>query len=82
MSPMAALSFDLTPYLVCYGPNVLDTQTTGVIDPVKVIKIPLLCLILPERSEHVGRYSPLWSFLNRQESSTTSSAARHNHLAS
>ena len=59
MSAMAAPGFDLTPDLTPDGLNVLDTQATGVIDPVEVIKALMFRLVFPGRHQHVSRDSPL-----------------------
>ena len=55
-------SVDLAPDLTRYGLNILDTQATGVVDPVEVIEIFLLNLILPGRHQHMGRYGSLVGF--------------------
>ena len=62
MSAMAVPRFDLTPDLTGDGLNILDTQAAGVIDPVEVIEILLLCLILPRRHQHVSCYGSLVGF--------------------
>jgi hypothetical protein len=62
MSAMAVLCDDLTPDLTGDGLNILDTQATGVIDPVEVIKALMFRLILPGRHQHVSCYSSLIGF--------------------
>ena len=59
MSAVAAPGVDLAPDLTGDSLNVLDTQATGVIDPVEVIKTLMFRLVFPGRHQHVSRDSPL-----------------------
>ena len=62
MSAVAAPGVDLAPDLTGDSLNVLDTQATGVIDPVEVIKALMFRLVFPGRHQHMGSYSPLIGF--------------------
>ena len=62
MNAMAVPGFDLAPDLSGYRLNVLDTQATGVVDPVEVIKALMFRLVFPGRHQHMGRNSPLIGF--------------------
>ena len=75
---MPVLSVGLAPYLTRYGLDILDTQATGVIDPVEVIEILVLNLILPGRHQHMSRYGSFVGFgLSRVSHEVSPPAPRH-----